>query len=69
MTTKEKAEQLLERFEFEVRDIDGKVSHNKEEAIKCALICIEEIINACEYNYVEVYNTDWWNKVKQEVKK
>jgi len=42
-----------------------KNSHRK----KCALIAVDEIINACEYNRVESYNTDWWNKVKIEINK
>lgn len=36
---------------------------------QCTLICVEEIISACEYNFVESYNTDWWNKVIEEIQK
>lgn len=43
MTPKEKAKQLTERFEFEVRDLDGEVSLTMDEAKKCALICLDEM--------------------------
>jgi len=32
-----------------------------------AIIAVDEVIAACEYNDVEVYNTDWWNEVKSEI--
>ena len=38
-----------------------------EQAKECALIAIDEVIDACEINMVESYNTDWWNKVKKEI--
>jgi hypothetical protein len=33
------------------------------------IVCdvIDDIISACEFNYVEMWNTNWWNKVKEEV--
>lgn len=65
MTPKEKAEDLLNRFWNEA--IPDAVENNKNVGIKCALICVDEIISACEYNHVEPWNTDWWNKVKQEL--
>jgi hypothetical protein len=34
-----------------------------------ALVTVDEIISACEYNNVEGWNTDWWNKVKLEIEK
>lgn len=33
------------------------------------IVCdvIDDIISACEFNCVESWNTNWWNKVKEEV--
>jgi hypothetical protein len=42
--------------------------NNIEVARKCAINCVKQIIEACEYNNVEVYNTNWWNKVIEEIK-
>lgn len=38
-------------------------------AIQNALIVCDEVIKACEYNHVEHWNTNWWNKVKEEINK
>jgi len=40
-----------------------------ELAKQCAIVSVKEIISACEYNNVESYNTDWWNKVESELQK
>lgn len=63
MTPKGKALQLFDKYD----NILHK-EYNNLEAIKCALISVDEIIKACEYNLVESNNTDWWNKVKAEIK-
>jgi len=39
-----------------------------EVAKLCAIISVNKAISACEYNNVESWNTDWWNKVKNEIK-
>lgn len=38
-------------------------------AKSCSIIAVNEIIKACEYNNVESWNTDWWEEVKEELKK
>lgn len=43
MTPLQKAEEILQRFEFEVRDLDKEVSHTKSESIQCAIIHVEEL--------------------------
>lgn len=62
MTPKEKAKDLVSKFENVSIDVDF------EDAKDSALICVDEIISACECNNVESWNADWWNKVKQEIK-
>ena len=66
MTSKEKAEELVLKY----LRIDNNTSEcfNKHIAKQCALIAVDEVIDACEKNMVESYNTDWWNKVKQEIR-
>jgi len=78
MTPKEKAKELVDGFKkytesdwlnsdlLEQKTISNTILFN---AKKCALIAVDEIINACEYNRVESYNTDWWEKVKIEINK
>ena len=69
MTTKEKAKELLAKFEHEICFTDAK---------KCALIAVDEILELTKRN---TYNPfDWsvitgvrydkfWTEVKQEIEK
>jgi hypothetical protein len=67
MTPKEKAKELLTKIAKEAFCIhNAQLRYNASVKI-CALIAVDEVIDACEYNEVESYNTDWWNKVKQEI--
>jgi hypothetical protein len=64
----EKARHLLDRFDFEVRDLDGEVSHTREEAIQCALLCVDEITKSIRWS--SDFNNeqrDYWQKVKEEL--
>ena len=65
MEAKDKAKELVEKF----TDIENKYLEYTDhiQAKQCALVCVDEIISACEFNNVETHNTDWWNKVKQEI--
>ena len=67
MEPKEKAKDLYDKFYYKhVRHSErGKISFAKYHA----LICVDEIISACEYNHVDFHNTDWWLKVKEEIEK
>ena len=63
-TPKDKAKELLNKFRDEnLMFIKEILDSAKEDAT----ICVNEIIKACEYNNVESWNTDWWNKVKKEI--
>lgn len=62
MTPKEKAEELVGKFIFLVQ--------TKEEQKQCALIAVDEILNALSYkvssNFEEL---KYFEEVKQEIKK
>ena len=66
----DKAEYLVRKFIEPTQDwdeIEGKWVDVIEKAAQCAIIAIQEIIDACEYNMVERWNADWWNKVKAQI--
>ena len=69
MTPKEKAEELEERFRMNVLDYEG-CSINSHKAKQCALIAIEEILNALSYkagtNFEEI---KYFVEVKKEIEK
>jgi len=67
MTTKEKAIELYELFYYITPQTVSTAKQDKL-AKDCAVKCVDEIISACEYNNVESYNSDWWKKVKYEIK-
>jgi hypothetical protein len=62
MTPKEKAEELLKKFALG--------GWPKENAIKCALISVDECIKAVEsdWSFMEI-RMEYWQKVKQEIEK
>ncbi len=59
MTPKEKAIDIAMRF-----DKDGQTDN----AVKCALICVDEIINSIQ-NLQYNRKTDFWENVKKEIEK
>lgn len=68
-TELEKALEFHEKFQqYKWDDKDGFLPDHKETKKICINI-INEIIDACEYNNVESWNTDWWNRVKSEINK
>lgn len=72
---KEKAKELVELYKDYVHGYVGSSMLTNYEypeqilkqAKKCALICVDQILEACEYNNVEHWNEDWWNKVKEDI--
>ena len=52
---------------IELTSVYLKLNFNTKESKACALVTINEIISACEYNRVDQYNTAWWNKVRLEI--
>lgn len=80
MTTKDKAKELVEKFYPFAYCSDGNNSMNRnyqieENSKQCALICVDEIINAnvqeeFEGHMVdEIGAVDYWREVKQEIEK
>jgi hypothetical protein len=63
MTSKEKAEQLVGRYYFQVETL--------EQQKQCALIAVDEIIKAIDFDWMEVQNLEsvhrYWQEVKQEI--
>jgi hypothetical protein len=72
MIAKDKAIELVHKY---VNLTDGWVygiaswEHKK----KCALVAVDEIIEAIDFDWMEVQNLDsehrYWEKVKQEIQK
>jgi hypothetical protein len=72
MTPKEKAIELVHKY---VNLTDGWVygiaswEHKK----KCALVAVDEIIEAIDFDWMEVQNLEsehrYWQEVKQEIEK
>jgi len=74
MTPKEKALELIEAFWINVRDY--RLAHpamTKEQAKQCALIAVDEITHAIDFDWMEVQNLErehaYWDKVKEEIEK
>lgn len=72
MTPKEKAVSLYESFYPQVQWKMGQ-EDCKDRAKQCSLIAVDEIIEALDFDWMEVQNLDrehdYWNKVKQEIDK
>jgi hypothetical protein len=67
MTNKEKAINLIEKFAQIQRDFNQQNYYGQ--AKKCALICVDEMIQGFEktdYHYAESY-INYWKEVKQEI--
>ena len=70
MTAKEKAKELVEKYQFNGDMIDD-IRMSEECAIECALICVDEILES-HYKVLvgvmpKVY--DYWQEVKEEINK
>jgi hypothetical protein len=72
MTPKEKAKELVDNFRLNVLDYEGS-SLNSFKAKQCALIAVDEIIDANPYecDAIEILhsNISYWQEVKQEIGK
>ena len=74
MKAKEKAKELVEKFEYNGVMIDD-IRMSEEDAKQCALICVDEMIRAIkqiQFNYdifLEDTEISYWWKVKQKINK
>ena len=70
MTPKEKAEELVDKYRNTIMSF---LSDNMKDmnAKKCALIAVDEIIDAIDWHEYEVPNDQlkFWLEVKQEIEK
>lgn len=80
MTPKEKAKELVDKFQFETKESellnriiigDISVRFSMHMAKKSALIAVEEIIEAIDWHYYETPNNEiqYWEEVKHELNK
>ena len=66
MTPKEKAKELYWKYYQNVSD----TSFPEETAKQCALIAVDEIVNAIAFDFENTSeNTIYWLRVKQEIEK
>jgi hypothetical protein len=61
VSPKEKAKELVDKF-------DGVGLQMRNEAIACALICVDEILNINSVDK-DIELSDYWNEVKQGIEK
>ena len=70
MTPQEKANSLVDKY-YEDDLMWEDLSYIQ--AKKCALIAVDEIINAIDFDWMEVQNLDrqhaYWQEVKNEIEK
>tara|TARA_R110001606_G_scaffold321263_1_gene468213 strand:- start:129 stop:356 length:228 start_codon:yes stop_codon:yes gene_type:complete len=74
MTAKEKAKELVEKYQFNGDMIDD-VRMSEDDAIECALICVDEIINTgINQDYIKqdgymLSLVEFYEEVKEEINK
>ena len=64
MTPKEKAKDLVEKFDETLTYLTSKTK-----AIQCALLCVDEMLNNYEDRYKYCKNKQFLEEVKQEIQK
>lgn len=74
MTPKEKAKELVEKYLNNIEDRTGTFILSKYSAKQCALIALDEVIDAVlneEGFSIDYFNkvTSYWNEVKKEIEK
>ena len=69
MKAKEKAKELVDRFYFNgIKDEEYSMQY--EDGVQCALICVDEILNAPQIGSGWLHKYEpYWTQVKQEIKK
>jgi len=69
MTPKEKAEDLYNNFYNHCFNPDGYRGDNEDNAIECALICVDEVLNQYYTHTDNVNQHTFWQEVKDELNK
>lgn len=65
MTPKEKAKELIDRFNNHTFNVEKETEDNFESAKQCALITCNEVLGYMGADR----GTEFWQKVKQEIEK
>ena len=69
MTPKEKAEELVLKYlKVKTHQMFNGWWH-KMTAKECALIAVDEILNNDGFTRFDIYLTEYWQEVKQEIEK
>jgi hypothetical protein len=71
MTAKDKAKELVEKYQFNGDMIDD-IRMSEDYAVECALICVDEIINTypTPWSSLDIDpQKEYWQEVKQEIEK
>ena len=70
LTPKEKAAELVRKFAMYLRANLIHDQDDDEDAKECALIAVDEIIDALDFNqWQNAKQIDYWKEVKQEIEK
>ena len=74
MTHKEKAKDLVNTFYYSLpnngsREGINSTTRRYQEAIKCALITVDQMVKFLSLNDSTIGLVQYWNKVKLEIKK
>jgi len=70
MTPKEKAQELIAKFNNELIADTYVIYQNVDESKRCALIAVDEVLfslNAITDKYVELGMRTFWQEVRQEI--
>jgi hypothetical protein len=63
MIPKEKAKELVDKYSFvEIQNYTSMF-----EVKQCALIAVDEILNNDGFTQFDIYLTEYWQQVKQEI--
>jgi len=67
MTPKEKAQELYFKFYSKIPSIQDEGQMQDEACKQCALIAVDEILNATNSIYVFNSLNEYWQEVKKEI--
>ena len=65
MTPKEKAEELVDKCLYTENEYKEHTDYTQ--AIQCALIAVDEILNNDGFTRFDQYLTEFWQEVKKEI--
>ena len=69
MTPKEKANELIEEYLSLNDNFNKPIITDEQDAVKCAIIAVDEIIKANPYSHVGNSTIKFWQSVKSELEK